>query len=169
MDETIFDEMKRYVLEIFIERNFKRYLVEFESIEWVLVWRQLLEAAWILDDLLNVDECPFQVVCSRKDDFVELFIIVAQAEVQVEHGQVRVFFELLREERHLFVLKRHNVACVFPLDQRFELWKTHIGLILFFTHWEFIFKRFLLRRVKEHWPTWVLVLVTHIWIDWYSF
>ena len=85
MDETVFDEMERNVLEILVERNFESDLIEFESVEWVLVRGQFGETTRILHYLLNVKECSFQVVCPGQDDLVKLLIVVSYAEVEVEH------------------------------------------------------------------------------------
>ena len=60
------------------------------------------------------------VICLGEDHFVHVFIVVANAEVQVEECLIWVVLELRRQSLHLFMGERDLLAGVFLLKQGSE-------------------------------------------------
>ena len=90
MDQTIFNKVESYILKVFIESNFKGNLVQFESIVGILVRGKFVVALLIFYNLLDVNICSLQVVSPRKNDLIELLIVVSDAEVKVQKPQIGV-------------------------------------------------------------------------------
>ena len=82
MHQAILNKVISHVHVVFIDGDFKRQLIQFESIIRFFTC-QSVETLGVPEDNLDVRRGHLHVICLRKDYFVHMLIVVPHAEVEV--------------------------------------------------------------------------------------